>query len=394
MRAQLIVYFASIILTVFVACDPDETPNSSTPTILTALISNIGQDSATCGGYVSTDGGFIITARGVCWDTAQTPMITDNKTVDGSDTGSFVSSIRGLFPGTKYYVRAYASNKMGTAYGNEINFTTNSDLTVSTKLVTNIGLDSATCGGHVLADGGVFVTARGVCWNTSPTPTIANFKTVDGLDTGSFVSSIRGLSPGKTYYARAYATNNLGTAYGTEINFTTDSAFVDPRDGRVYSAARIGSLIWMAQNLNYYTPSGSWYYNYDSISYSSQYGRLYDWTTAISAAPTGWHLPSKTEYDSLLSYLGGPGNASYLQMIPTGNSGFKALFAGFRYVDGAYFSDLGAGALFWSATSYDTDGAWFCYVYDGTNPIPGTSNIAGMNFNYQAIGASVRYVKN
>ena len=92
--------------------------------------------------------------------------------------------------------------------------------TVTTNAVTNITETTATCGGNVTSDGGATVTARGVCWSTSENPTVSNNHTNDGTGTGSFISSITGLSPGTTYYVRAYATNSAGTAYGEQRTFS------------------------------------------------------------------------------------------------------------------------------------------------------------------------------
>ena len=95
--------------------------------------------------------------------------------------------------------------------------------TVTTTAITSITGNSASSGGDVTADGGAAVTARGVCWNTSGTPTIANSFTSDGSGIGTFSSSITSLSPGTTYYVRAYATNANGTAYGSQLSFATAS---------------------------------------------------------------------------------------------------------------------------------------------------------------------------
>ena len=92
---------------------------------------------------------------------------------------------------------------------------------VSTYSVTNIGLETATCGGNITEEGYSAVTARGVCWSTSPNPTIADAHTSDGTGIGAFTSSITGLSSGATYYVRAYATNSKGTAYGEMVSFST-----------------------------------------------------------------------------------------------------------------------------------------------------------------------------
>ena len=93
--------------------------------------------------------------------------------------------------------------------------------TVTTTPATNIAQTTATTGGNVIADGGATVTARGVCWSTLPTPTMAGNYSVDGSGTGSFTSYLSGLTPNTTYYVRAYAINSAGTVYGTEVVFST-----------------------------------------------------------------------------------------------------------------------------------------------------------------------------
>ncbi len=89
------------------------------PSVTTSAVTNITDNSATCGGHITSDGGAAITARGVCWSTNQNPTIGDNHTTDGSGTGVFTSSITGLVPNTTYYVRAYATNSEGTSYGEQ-----------------------------------------------------------------------------------------------------------------------------------------------------------------------------------------------------------------------------------------------------------------------------------
>jgi len=93
--------------------------------------------------------------------------------------------------------------------------------TLTTVEVSNITDTTATSGGNITDDGGSTITARGVCYSTSPNPTIADFTTSDGTGTGTFTSNLTGLSPNTTYYVRAYATNAVGTAYGNEISFST-----------------------------------------------------------------------------------------------------------------------------------------------------------------------------
>ena len=163
------------------------------PTVTTDTVTNITETTATSGGIITSDGGAPVTARGVCWSTSSNPTTADSYTLDGSGIGIFTSYINGLTGGTSYYVRAYATNSVGTSYGNELTFTTLTLPMVTTDTVTNITQTTATSGGNVTSDGGATVTARGVCWSTSSNPTIADSHTTDGSGTGIFVSNLTGL---------------------------------------------------------------------------------------------------------------------------------------------------------------------------------------------------------
>jgi len=98
--------------------------NAGIPVLSTTAITDITQTTAKSGGIFTSDGGATVTARGVCWSTNQTPTTSDNKTIDGTGAGNFVSSISGLTANTTYYVRAYATNNNGTSYGSAMSFTT------------------------------------------------------------------------------------------------------------------------------------------------------------------------------------------------------------------------------------------------------------------------------
>lgn len=193
-------------------------------TVTTAAVTSIDVTTATSGGDVTAPGTLSVTARGVCWSTSPNPTILDPKTINGSGPGAFVSNITGLAPASTYYLRAYATNGIGTAYGNEITFTTLTPATVptvTTSAVTSITHYGAVAGGNVTSDGGAAVSARGVCYSVLPNPTIADAFTNEGGGTGPFSSTLSGLDDNKLYYLRAYATNTIGTSYGIMINFTT-----------------------------------------------------------------------------------------------------------------------------------------------------------------------------
>lgn len=191
------------------------------PLVLTALVSGVTGTQAQSGGTVTDDGGTLVTARGVCWDTAASPTLSDSFTVDGVGMGVFNSILGPLQNGQTYFVRAYATNSEGTGYGNELSFSTPNPPTVATDSATNIGGNSAVSGGNVSQDGGAPVLARGVCYSTSPNPTTLNSIVISGSGTGAFTSTLQNLQNNTTYYLRAYASNIAGTSYGSEIMFTT-----------------------------------------------------------------------------------------------------------------------------------------------------------------------------
>lgn len=204
-----------------------DTFKSNLPTLTTTTITVISSTSASGGGIISSDGGTTVTERGLCWNTSTNPTKTlTTKTQNGTGTGTFTSSLTGLTSNTKYYVRAYATNSSGTAYGNEQNFTTPGGTTgvptLTTTTITSVSNTSASGGGSISSDGGTTVTARGVCWSTSINPTnTLTTKTSDGSGTGPFTSSITTLTANTLYYVRAYATNSSGTGYGSQVSFTT-----------------------------------------------------------------------------------------------------------------------------------------------------------------------------
>ena len=191
------------------------------PTVTTSEVDYISATTAKCGGEV-TEGDYTVTARGVCWSTADNPTLDDSHTVDGGGAGSFISNITGLTENTTYYVRSYATSSAGTAYGETRTFKTTEYIfpTVTTSEVDYISATTAKCGGEV-TEGDFTVTARGVCWNTNGNPTVADSHTVDGGGAGSFISNVTGLTENTTYYVRAYATSSADTAYGETRTFKT-----------------------------------------------------------------------------------------------------------------------------------------------------------------------------
>ena len=298
---------------------------ATVPELTTVAVTAVTLNSAVSGGTIVADGGEDITAKGVCWSTSVNPTIADTKTSDGTGSASFTSNIVGLSEGTTYYVRAYATNEVGTAYGNELTFTTNqvTGAVLTTAQVTSVTSETAVTGGEVTNDGGANVTAKGVCWGTAPNPTVAGNKTTNGTGTGVFTSNLTGLTDGTVYYYRAYATNSSGTTYGQEYQFITPVTDVE---GNIYKTVKIGNQVWMAENLKTtkyndeaaipnVTINAEWialaadaycWAQNNEATFKPLYGALYNWYAVETGklCPTGWHVPSDGEFSTMEISLG------------------------------------------------------------------------------------------
>ncbi len=315
-------------------------------------------------------------------------------------------------------------------YGYPINMITQDTLvyqpnskipTVVTISVSDITDTSAISGGEVILNGGTEVIVRGVCWNTTGSPTIADFFTSDSIGLGAFISSLSDLTSNTTYYLKAYATNEVGTAYGSEMQFvhSSSNSYCTPTltdyDGNIYSTILIGNQCWMSENLatthyangnpipfvsndsiwgslgNNNTDDAYGWYNND-INNKYLYGALYTWAAAIGntvgsnlnpseiqgVCPTGWHMPSDNEWIQLEMQLGlsysqansygsrGENQGSQLagnsQLWNNGNlinsaqfgvTGFSALPGGHRNLLFGWFQYCGERGYWWSSSSFD-----------------------------------------
>ena len=225
-----------ILACILFSCKPDPV----SPTVTTKAVTAITGNSAMSGGEVIDDGGADISARGVCWSKNQNPTVNDSRTNDGGGMGTFTSIVSDIEDSTTYFLRAYAVNSAGVSYGDVLSFMTldldenpedpeddgDEDNEILLPTVSTLSIDSVTCtaafvSSGVVSDGGAEVTTYGVCWSVNHYPTICHNHTRDGKGVGEFTSEITELYPNKTYYVRAYATNEKGTAYGEELSFTT-----------------------------------------------------------------------------------------------------------------------------------------------------------------------------
>ncbi|MBR4646207.1 MAG: fibrobacter succinogenes major paralogous domain-containing protein [Bacteroidales bacterium] len=203
------------------------TPLPNAPEVITGSVFNVTKNSATCGGIVTNDHGYPVTARGVCWSTSPIPTLNDSFTQDGSGVGDFTSQISGLTPNTLYWVRAYATNSNGTSYGDVDTFRTlpNLLLTVTTEVPNLVTATTATLHGTAITTGAPIVS-RGFCWGQDNNPSIGNPDSQIILGEGSgnsFSATITGLSPSTTYQVSAFADNGQGVELGNVISFTTSS---------------------------------------------------------------------------------------------------------------------------------------------------------------------------
>jgi len=154
-----------------------------------------------------------------------------------------------------------------------------------------------------------------------------------------------------------------------------EMTLVDSRDRQSYKTVKIGSQIWMAENLNYDVPNVTTDVCYDnSAANCDMYGRLYDWSTATAACPTGWHLPNDAEWAALVNTVGGSTNAgARLRASGTDEYGFSALPGGCGY-SGSSFENINRHSYWWSATE-DGSNAVYWHIYDFSNSFSGASNL-------------------
>lgn len=309
--------------------------------------------------------------------------------------------------------------------------------TITTSSISNILQTSAKSGGNITNDGGSAITARGVCWSTGQTPSITDNITSDGSGTGNYLSTITGLNPNTTYYVRAYATNSIGTGYGSTVSFTTQVGTVTDIEGSVYKTVTIGSQVWMAENLKTSSysngetigttvpatlnisgessPKYQWAYD-GNESNVAVYGRLYTWYTVSDSrgvCPSGWHVPSDAEWTTLADYLANNGygfqgsgtdigksmadTSGWTISTSTGmvgndqssnnSSGFTALPSGARDYGGP-FQYIGNDAFWWSSTESSLTSAWYRDMDYGNSGL-GRGSYALNKYN----GFSVRCVK-
>lgn len=221
-RLATILFFGYLLL----SCTEEPEP-PTLPIVTTKTATSTGITSGSGGGTVVEDGGAEVTTRGIVWSVSPSPkLVSSSSSSNGKGVGTFTSTLTNLLANQTYFVRAYGTNSVGTAYGSEVSFTTDPEIppTVETVSVSEISSIAATVSGNVTSEGTKSVTSRGIVYSTSPNPTTdLSTKTTNGTGLGSFSSSLTGLIENTTYYVRAYAVSIAGTSYGSQTEFTTKS---------------------------------------------------------------------------------------------------------------------------------------------------------------------------
>jgi len=400
----------------------------SLPTIASTLAAtDITTTTAISGGNITSDGGGAITARGICWGTSVNPTTSNSLSTVAGTTGTYTSTMTSLTSGTLYYVRAYATNGAGTSYGTQISFNTQSPpIVASTTAATSITATSASSGGNLTNDGGLTITAKGVCWSTSPNPTIADSKTDNGVTAGTYISSITGLTASTLYYVRAYATNTAGTAYASQISFTTlatPPADVTSATGRIWLDRNLGAsrVATSATDANAFGDLYQWgratdghqsrtstktngivttntpgdaLFIFSSPSFlydwrSPQNGDLWQGVTGVNnPCPTGYRLPTDVEWTAeIASWSSANADGAYASPLKLPRNGrFRDYASG--DIPATVIGDPG---YYWSSTVTGPDG-----LFTGNNAkyMRINSSVAQISIFPRASGLSVRCIKN
>lgn len=224
MKKLFLVYpviVTTIVLILATACKKEEP--ATKPSVSTATVTNITTVAATSGGTIEDDGGALIAENGVCWSLTDNPTINDSKTTDGVSTDQFISTLTGLAAGTTYHVRAYATNAVGTSYGDDMTFLTLGEAPAcQVQAATNMTATSATLNGTVnpnnLSTTVTFEYGTSISYGSTATATQSP---VIGNTMVNVSVEISGLLLGTTYHYRVKTVNSIGTTYSEDKTFTT-----------------------------------------------------------------------------------------------------------------------------------------------------------------------------
>jgi uncharacterized protein (TIGR02145 family) len=305
----------------------------------TDFVTSITSTSAISGGVIYSDGGDRVTSNGICWSTIPEPTVQGPHTSDETGNEHFESNMTGLKGNTTYYVRAYAANTAGIAYGIERSFKTYSD-------------------------SAAIVLFSPILFNSGMT-----YETVTDID------------------GNIYKTIRLGNQIWMAENLKTTSYF---------NGAQIGNLDVISLWPGYKLDAFCWYMN--DISSKACYGALYNWYAVSTGklCPVGWHIPDVSDFEELITFLGGEssagkklkesGAAHWLPPDSGANneSGFSSLPGGI--LRSGQFESFREAGYWWSSTGNTSEGP-SCMT------LKYNSDSAVINFGSRTDGISVRCIK-
>jgi hypothetical protein len=347
---------------------------AAVPTLTTMPVTSITASRAFTGGSITDNGGAIVIAKGVVYDTLPNPVLLKSSSVSGGEgSGDFQIQLLTLLPNKQYFVRAFATTNAGTGYGDEVKFTTAATLPtiVSPSFVQSSDKTEYTFVANITADGGSLVIARGVVIGKAPDPTIDNGMLVPSYQgTGIFTATFGAPEAGVKYYMRGYAENSIGVSYTEPIVFTVPLApclmasplTITHQAGNVapvsktvtYKTAQLNitgsSKCWILQNLgadhqatsvsDATEAAAGWYWQFNrkqgyktnganltpAASWVTTIDENSDWIPANDPCKLllgdGWRIPTFSEWSSARKYLKlestADGFQSILKLHPTG----------------------------------------------------------------------------
>lgn len=338
-KVLIVVVFLPII-----ACQENELFE---PTLSPCMVQSISDDNVIVSAYIEDDGGSPVIAKGICWGTSANPTIEDHVTDEGRGTGSFISTISNVEPNTSYYLRAYATNKVGIGYGEALNVITRTEPVID-------------------YDGNEYLTvAIGDQIWMAENLKVTNYGDGTVIPLVEMISQWEGLSSSDKAYSW----------YDNNISYKES----------------FGALYTWAATMN------------GMIGDENASGIVQ------GVCPEGWHIPSDEEWNQLELYLGmspaesdvkgarGYNIGSMLAGDPEswidgilknnslfGFSGFSALPGGGRRYNGT-FDRMGENANFWTSTEYDNTLAWGRHIYSKYSTVHRYSNVKSDGFSVRCV---------
>lgn len=276
------------------------------PQLSSCSVSNIGATRAQISANISYDGSGTINSFGICWSTNNEPTITDFSSSGNSETGQFNQEISNLSRNTQYYVRAYASNQAGLAYGEITAFTTLEDIPLVTTGTASERTDiSVRISGSAVVTGNSDLIETGICWSDQPNPDINSNCIPNSTPINEFNIRITNLQASTTYYFKAYAKNQYATGYGDELQLSTKTEDYYTTESTLTTSSRSSFKGWSG----IYPDYGSSGNGFSGVTYNWDNDQLY---IIGNNAKAIWviHAPGSDQWSD-----SSPGNA-YIKTIP------------------------------------------------------------------------------